>query len=219
MGRQFQIEFPSGEDHIARVISQTGGFYEADMLADIRSRLIFPRYAVDVGAHVGNHTIYFAGVLGIDTISFEPNPLNCSLLSANIAANGLTDHCRVRNVAVGGSHGKCVSLPGGAGNSGTSRVNRSEDGSIAIVTLDEELADVPRVDLLKIDVEGWELEVLAGADRSIARCRPLIYVEASEKSFGVVEPHLSSADYVCWRRFNATPTFLFLPRERLGHRR
>ena len=214
-GGPFHLEFPTREDHIARVIEETGKFYEADMLADARSRLFFPSCVVDVGAHVGNHTIYFAGALGLNTIAFEPNPTNFALLTHNILANGLSERCRLRNVAVGNREGRCVAVRGAANNSGSARIEASIEGEIAMVTLDRELADLPTLDLLKIDVEGWEDEVLLGVQRTLARCRPIIYVETSETTFPKVRSRLADAHYVCWKRFNATPTFLFLPRERL----
>ena len=73
-GRRLHLRFETDDDHIAGVIRKTATFYEAEMLADIRSRLFFAELAVDVGAHVGNHTLYFAHVLGLQTIAFEPNP-------------------------------------------------------------------------------------------------------------------------------------------------
>jgi hypothetical protein len=51
----------------------------------------------------------------------------------------------------------------------------------------------------------------------LARHRPLLYVEIMQPSFEAVRAHLAHSGYICWKRFNATPTFLFLPSERLGH--
>ena len=99
--RSFSLEFPDSADHIARIIRKTGAFYEAEMLSDLQSRLFFPSVAADIGAHVGNHTVFLAGVLGLTTHAFEPNPTNFSLLLSNIAANGLQDRCVVHNVALG----------------------------------------------------------------------------------------------------------------------
>ena len=72
------------------------------------------------------------------------------------------------------------------------------------------------IDVIKIDVEGWELDVLRGAARVIQQHRPLLYVEASDATFAPVRAYLVTCRYVCWKRFNATPTFLFMPNERLG---
>lgn len=213
-GKRLTLRFESGQDHIARTIESTGDFYEAELLADIRSRLFFAECAVDVGAHVGNHTLYFSRMLGLRTVSFEPNPRTFALLEANVRDNGVEAMCRLRNAAVGAAAGRAHAIAAADGNSGMSRVESDAAGEVPLLCLDDELAGEARIDLIKIDVEGWELDVLRGAARLIARHRPLLYVEASSATFTAVRDLLASCRYVCWKRFNATPTFLFMPEER-----
>lgn len=215
-GKSYLMEFGNETDHIAGTIRHTGAFYEAEMLDDARSRLFFPQQAIDVGAHVGNHTLYFAAVLGIETHAFEPNPDNFALLESNVAKNGIAQKCHLQNAAVGAHPGWARSIADSASNSGMAKVEPDPQGQIPIVTLDEEMANVTRVDVIKIDVEGGEFDVLKGASGLLQRTRPLLYVEIMEPAFQAVHAYLESSGYVCWKRFNATPTFLFLPRERLG---
>jgi FkbM family methyltransferase len=215
-GRKLTLRFASSGDHIAEVIRSTGAFYEAEMLADARSRLFYPECAVDVGAHIGNHSLYFSHVLGLRTLSFEPNPATFAHLRANIRDNGLAQRCHVRNAAVGSAGGHARASAPSARNSGMARVENDPAGAVEVVTLDDEVLDEPRIDIVKIDVEGWELEVLRGGSRTLARHRPLVYVEVGPENFGELKAFLEAAGYRCWKRFNATPTFLFLPVERLG---
>jgi FkbM family methyltransferase len=215
-GKHLTLSFASEEDHIAAVIRQTGTFYEAEMLSDVRSRVFYGECALDVGAHVGNHALYFSHVLGLRTIAFEPNPVSFERLEANIEANGLAGRCEARNVAVGSLHGRARASQPSERNSGMATVEADAAGAVEVVTLDEEVEGEPRIDLIKIDVEGWELDVLRGAARTLARHRPLLYVEIMQAGFDEVQAHLRDAGYLCWKRFNATPTFLFLPGERLG---
>lgn len=215
-GKSLSLSFASGEDHIAQVIRQTGTFYEAEMLADARSRLFYPECAVDVGAHIGNHTVYFAHVLGVRTLAFEPNPVTFRHLEANVSGNGLSQLCSLRNAAVGAQTSKARAEPASARNSGMATVELDPEGAVEVVSLDDALADEPRVDLIKIDVEGWELDVLRGGARILARHRPLLYVEIMAEKFDAVRGYLDAAGYRCWKRFNVTPTFLFLPHEWLG---
>ena len=215
-GKQVTLHFASAEDHIARTIEATGGFYEAELLADVRARLFFPECAVDVGAHVGNHTLYFAKVLGLRTIAFEPNAATFELLKANVHENGVETLCRLRHAAVGAVAGRVRAVASPGANSGMSRVEPDDGGDVPLTNLDEELKDEPRIDIVKIDVEGWELDVLRGATRAIERHRPLLYIEASDASFPELAALLATHRYVCWKRFNATPTFLFMPNERFG---
>lgn len=215
-GKPLSLKFASGEDHIAQVIRQTGTFYEAEMLADARSRLFYPVCAVDVGAHVGNHTVYFAHVLGVRTLSFEPNPVTFRQLEANVSGNGLAQRCTLRNAAVGAATSKARAEPASAENSGMATVELDPEGAVDVVALDDVLENEARIDLIKIDVEGWELDVLRGGARILERHQPLLYVEIMEDKFDAVRSHLGAAGYECWKRFNVTPTFLFLPRARLA---
>lgn len=215
-GKRVTLHFASAEDHIAKTIEATGGFYEAELLADVRSRLFFPRCAVDVGAHVGNHTLYFSKILGLKTIAFEPNAATFKLLAANVRENGVELQCRLRHAAVGAAAGRVHTIASTEANSGMSRVEIDADGDTPLLNLDDELKNDGPIDVIKIDVEGWELDVLRGAARVIQQHRPLLYVEASDATFAQVRAYLVTCRYVCWKRFNATPTFLFMPNERLG---
>jgi FkbM family methyltransferase len=215
-GKRVTLHFASAEDHIAKTIEATGGFYEAEMLVDLRSRLFFPQCAVDVGAHVGNHTLYFSKVLGLKTIAFEPNAATFELLETNVRENGVEALCRLRHAAVGAAAGRVHAVAPAETNSGMARVEADTSGDIPLLSLDDELKNDVRIDVIKIDVEGWELDVLRGAARVIQQHRPLLYVEASDATFAQVRAYLVTCRYVCWKRFNATPTFLFMPNERLG---
>lgn len=215
-GRRFRLSFADSDDHIARTIRDTGTFYEFEMLTDIRSRLFFAECVVDVGAHVGNHAIFFAAALGIRTVAFEPTAQSFSLLEYNVVANGVSELCTLQHSAVGAATGTARVIDGDDHNSGTARLELDPQGAVDVVTLDDALASELRVDIIKIDVEGWELDVLRGAEATISRCRPLIYIETGPECFADIQRHLTRSAYVCWLRFNATPTFLFLPRERFG---
>lgn len=214
--KSFTLQFPHPDDHIARTIRQTGSFYEAEMLSDLQSRLFFPSVAVDIGAHVGNHTTFLAGVLNLTTHAFEPNPTHFSLLRSNVRANGLEGLCTLYNFAAGAGPGHGMIDGGSATNSGMSRVTPMSRGPVEIVSLDTVLAPLERLDVLKMDVEGSEVEVLKGAGLILLRLRPVCYIEITADNFGEARTLLSKYGYVCWKRFNATATFLFLPKERLG---
>lgn len=214
--RSFSLEFPHPDDHIARTIRQTGTFYEAEMLHDLQSRLFFPSVAVDVGAHVGNHTTFLAGVLGLTTYAFEPNPLHFSLLRSNLKSNGLDERCTLYNFALGAGPGHGIVATGSVTNSGMSRIAPAAQGPIDVVSLDMALAPLVHVDVMKIDVEGSEVAVLEGARQTLRRLRPVCYIEISDENFAIARQILADCGYVCWKRFNATATFLFLPKERFG---
>lgn len=119
---------------------------------------------IDVGANVGTYTIW-AAELGAEVIALEPAADTFGLLEENIALNGY----RVTAVrAAAGDHCGRVQFTAGldAGNS------LAPDGSVTtdLVTIDSLVGD-RRVTGMKVDVEGFEIDVLRGAARALAERR------------------------------------------------
>lgn len=124
---------------------------------------------VDVGAHVGYYSLLAARQVGPQgkVYSFEPEPVNYSLLIKNVELNGYSNVSAKSN-AVSGSVGS-VSLHVSALDSGRNSVYRHglpEQGIIEVetTTLDAffEAKSWPKIDLIKMDVEGAEQDVLNG---------------------------------------------------------
>ena len=117
----------------------------------------------DVGANMGSYTILASGVSGARSYSFEPVPSTFERLQANIELNGLTDRVVAINAAVGGQPGE---LQFTINHDTVNHVATDDDTTptmaVPVITLDEQLASTPPA-LMKIDVEGYESEVLRGA--------------------------------------------------------
>lgn len=174
--RTYRITGEAGE-YLLEKIRETGTFYELDLLEEISE--ILPgghQTAIDVGANLGNHTLYLAGHLGLDVIAIEPERFNVDLLRENISANGLSDKVDVLPYAAMASRGSVQLRQNIQGNRGTFTAHVSSEGIEAIV-LDEIQRD-RGIGLIKIDVEGAELEVLEGARRLIKDHNPIIVIEA-----------------------------------------
>ena len=62
--RPFKLFTHGGDDHLFKVISRRGSFYEKDLLKAVRDVHEDGRAIFDVGANIGNHTVFFAGVMG-----------------------------------------------------------------------------------------------------------------------------------------------------------
>lgn len=208
-GRKASLVGLDPEDLITRVIAQTSSFYELELLAEIFHRTMPGWIFVDAGAHIGNHSVFLGAILGLKGYAIEQNPHTFAALQRNLAANQLTERVRAINAAVGGRAGRAKTIPAeDAHNSGMDRVEMSADGPLAMITLDS-LA-LPRLDLLKIDVEGFEVECLKGAQDTIDRCSPLIVAEAIEpQNFQDQSDFLRPFGYRPARRFNVTPTYIY----------
>jgi FkbM family methyltransferase len=128
---------------------------------------------VDVGANIGYYALLFRRLVGPSgaIIAIEPSPENLPELRLNIEDNEL-ENAKVFEVAAGARKGNAWLLKGI--NSGIVDPNRGTY-QIPVRSLDELLTE--RVDLIKIDVEGYEGFVLEGACKVIERDRPVIFLE------------------------------------------
>lgn len=133
------------------------------------------RVAVDIGAHLGTWTCQLAEKFE-HVVAFEPEPINFRILTANVGAR---ENVRLLPLAVGPWPGRIALSNDDPRLSSTYYVNNA-NGSLAerwapCMTLDS--LKLPQVDLLKIDVEGLECEVIAGARETIERCKPVVIIE------------------------------------------
>ena len=139
-------------------------------------------HVVDVGANIGYFTVLAARLTGSTgrVVGFEANPRLRPIAARNLAANGVHGHAEVRHVAAWSDAGELVlhTRPHFAGNSSFAPFDpafldrlgddASEPVTVRAAALDDELADLGRVDVVKIDVEGAELRVLQGLRRTLA---------------------------------------------------
>ncbi len=187
-GRHGRFYVLAADQYVSRSL-KTYGEWTEDEVALLCQALNPGDTAIDVGANLGSHTIPFARRVGHEgrVLAFEPQPRVFELLRANVELNELRN-VELHGAACGAAPGE-VELPpvdyareanfGGVNVRDLEAAGRGAGVSgerIPVVTLDEAVP-AQRVRLLKIDVEGMEREVLAGASRLIARSRPFLYVE------------------------------------------
>lgn len=202
-------------DYIQKKIVTEQRPYELSMLEDMGRRVGTGDLVLDIGANVGNHTLYLAAVAGCQVIAFEPNQDLVGALSAGIEMNGLSERVVVKCRAVGETQARGRFERTIPENLGAQRIVPG-DGDIEIVALDELRFD-HAVKLLKIDVEGMEMAVLRGAEQLLRRDLPVIYVEClSKEEFLAVADWLQARGYSYLETFNASPTHLFLPSEQVA---
>jgi FkbM family methyltransferase len=138
---------------------------------------------VDAGAHIGIFTVKAAGQIGEQgkVVAVEPNAENFNLLSVNREINKLTNVVTV-NAAISDYDGK-ASLYSRTGHSGGFSIveqHSQSSVSVEVFTLDDLLSQlgINRIDFLKIDAEGAELQIIKGGSKVLSESDAKIVVAA-----------------------------------------
>ena len=199
------------------------GISELPMINFIKVIAGSGRTFVDVGAHIGFYTIALAA--GYDrVVSFEPSKFQFKWLQYNKAINSL-DHVQLHSSALGLEPGvstvNVLSQDGGGNSLSEERVAEFPDNAVLDkYTVDVQTLDslgLSDVDLIKIDVEGFELNVIGGAVDTINTCRPAILIEVwtDQKRRTKVADAMRSLKYTFEPLFPLSPELvLCLPSER-----
>lgn len=151
--------------------------------------------AIDVGANIGIHTLVLSRCVGETgtVIAFEPSAAIYKRLLGTISLNGL-NNVSAQPQGAGEKAARCRFEPSLTNfNIGQGRIDTSGSTEITITSIDELLKNrsMP-VSLIKIDTEGYELNVLKGAQESLKKHKPAIVVEfnASSYSFDQFMQHI-----------------------------
>lgn len=141
---------------------------------------------IEVGANIGAHTLPISRLVGTAgrVYAFEPTEYALGKLRKNIALNpGFSGNIDVvAKIVTNHRHDNPISeIQSGWKRDGSSE-NISEKVSVAAVCIDEfvESQRIARIDLLKIDVDGYDFKVLQGSRESIKANRPVIFIELCE---------------------------------------
>lgn len=208
------------------------GTYDPDELKLLRSMLrnlrkLRPNLLVmDIGANIGVHSVVLADEVGPGgkIIALEAQRIVFNMLAGNIALNSIENvHClHLAASAAPGfidipqfDYGKPLSFGSvefGAeqreaiGQERRHAPDRQEQ--VECVTVDS--FGLAQLDLMKIDVEGMELDVLAGARAAISKYRPILFIEYIKCDRAALRQWLQAAGY---RRYVFAHNYLCLPQE------
>jgi len=188
-----------------------GHFYEAKrdgllryIAAEFKKGLTY----VDIGASIGNHTLFFAIVMGASRIyAIEPIRESFDHMMANVGLNGIK-HVVPINRAIGNGYYNMI-LPD-ENNVGMWRHRQGSDGTAVVaVPLDHVVPLGDRVDVVKIDVEGTEAQVIEASLSVLEKWHPRVFVEIDDlEKIPPVDSLLAPLGY---KRsplvFNNTPTY------------
>jgi FkbM family methyltransferase len=159
-----------------------GEFYEAEELEIIQKHFKPGGIFVDIGANVGNHTIFASKLLNAkQVIPFELHPDAVAILTANLALN----HCQNVDVSFLGygvsSSAERLSPQRASYGNNLGGARFKPDDNRRAQTFPTIRADVALgniwVDFVKIDIEGMEMDALTSLEQAIQRCRPTIFIE------------------------------------------
>lgn len=175
---------------ISRLIDHSIFFFKVrDVGWENLFRLLKPDFhVIDAGANMGFLTLKFSRIC-VDGVvyGFEPDSDNFNDLSQNLRLNGF-ENVRLFKTALGEKPAEGTLYKVFANNPGANRILPHEPSfffgseTVQITALDQYLSKgiISRVDLIKVDVEGFELFVLMGAREIIERFKPLMFIELVE---------------------------------------
>jgi FkbM family methyltransferase len=165
------------EDELVGLSLATYGEYSEGEVEVFRKVLKPGDVAIDVGANIGALTIPMAKLVEPHGLvyAFEASGANLALLSRNVIQNQCDDLVLIMPVAASDKQGALrVDKQSALHAYCRPDINEGEF-DVHCTTIDS--LELPRCKLIKIDVDGHELEVLKGAAKTIERCRPIIYIE------------------------------------------
>ena len=144
------------------------GLLEYDDMAFLLHFLIPNDLFIDIGANVGAYTILASAEINANTIAIEPVPSTFRTLNDNISINKMQDKVKALNIGLGSKNGKLRFTKAFDTINHVATENETDTIEVEINTLDSILLTEQTPVLLKIDVEGFETEVLNGADKTLA---------------------------------------------------
>lgn len=168
---------------------------------------------VDVGASIGNHTLFFSRVMNAhQVISFEPDHDSFKHLVENVKLNGM-EQAKPFQYAIGEKEGVCAMQLISQDNIGMKQV-REDMGGIPIVSLDM-LDFVQDYDIIKIDVEHYNKKLLIGAEKTFTNGNGIIFIECeSIDERNEADHYLNKYGYMreSGLTLNHTPTYKYTKR-------
>ena len=169
------------EDELVGLSLDTYGEYSEGEVAVFNKVLQPGDVAIDVGANIGALTVPMAKLVGPDgqVYAFEASAANLELLKQNVEQNGFgpldVGNVTIKPYAASDNNGMLKVDKQSALHAYSRKDINVGEFEVSSITIDS--LDLSRCKLIKIDVDGHELQVLRGAAETIKRCKPVIYIE------------------------------------------
>ncbi len=182
---------------ICRFIRESGRLdHDQNMLPLLKEFIKNGDVVLDIGAFIGDHTIYYSKLVGDNgsVIAFEPNRDSFFCLEHNLKAY---KNVELINSAIGKEYG-FVRTVDVLGNIGMNFLIPDNLGGIVIYSLNQ--MEIDRIDFIKIDVEGFELDVLIGGKETINKFKPTMLIEINDATLS--RQGISRNDIFAWLQEN-----------------
>lgn len=190
-------------DYIQQRILTEGTYYESANLNyickewnnGVISQDIKDGCIIDIGANIGNHTLYCFFECGIKkAICFEPVESTYKILKRNMEINDIIQNVTLVKSAVGASNGTASISHYDISNIGSTQISLDNSGTIPVVSIDSMHIE-DDIKLVKIDVEGFEKGVIDGSRETLAKHKPYIMIEIQPENFDHLINELSRMGY------------------------
>lgn len=155
---------------------------ENELICELDNQLTNKAVFYDVGANVGFFTLLASSIAkDVNVIAFEPLPRNLFYLKNHLSLNNV-ENVKIVEAALSNSSGTCdffVYEEGHGNITGDIYEFKEKIFKVPKITIDElvEKNEIPAPDIIKIDVDGGELLVLNGANKTIGKNRPILFIE------------------------------------------
>jgi FkbM family methyltransferase len=179
-GIRYKLDISNVVDHYLYF-----GIHDSDY-SSIEAAIKKASVILDIGGNIGTTALFFASVNHKARIlAFEPHPKTFERASENVALNSFKNIDLV-NIGLGEKMETVKLYEVNKNNPGMNRILKEEEAYPFKLVMIEKLDDflkrekIPTVELIKIDVEGFELSVLKGGEETIRRCRPVLFIELDD---------------------------------------
>lgn len=207
-------------DYIQQNIIAKDNYYEADNLNyickewqhGVVGESLKNGLVLDIGANIGNHTLYFCQECDAEFVHcFEPIASTRKMLKKNIEINNLSNRVAIHQEAIGAQTGRAKVASYDESNIGSTALVTENAGEIPIIRIDD-MAFNKEISLIKIDVEGFELQVLKGGMKTISQNTPYIMIEIRDDFLVEIQSLLSPLNYK-FEHLSGINYFLYLQNE------
>ncbi|OON97920.1 MAG: hypothetical protein ATN32_05145 [Candidatus Epulonipiscium fishelsonii] len=187
-------------DYVGNDIRKNKTFFENFYLKEVHKYVKDNLVIYDIGANIGNHSIYFSKYYKAKKIySFEPDPITFKLLKKNIAINSISN-IALYNIGLGDKNCNAEILRDTPNQMCLNMTKENVLGEIKIKKLDD--LNIPLPQFIKIDVEGNEINVLKGMEKTLKKSKPLIWIETWDKNFNELDTLLKKLGFEIIDRLN-----------------